>query len=79
MVTVYSKPGCQPCRLVKMRLEKNDVEFEVKDITEDPAALAHVEFLGYKSVPVVQWENAEGTIGGHFGGYAPDKIDDIRI
>jgi glutaredoxin-like protein NrdH len=67
-VTVYSKPACVQCEATKRRLDKLDVAYTVKDITEDDKALDHVLKLGYKQVPVVE------TPTHHWGGYQPDLL-----
>lgn len=53
LVTVYSKPGCQPCRGVIRKLTKAGFPPDVIDITEDREAYDFVVGLGYQSTPVV--------------------------
>lgn len=67
-VVVYSKPGCQPCRLTINALEKAGIAFEKRDVTQDPTALEACEALGYLSAPVV--------VAGedHWSGFRPDRI-----
>lgn len=69
MVTVYSKPGCQPCRLTTQTLDAKGIEFEVKDVTEDPEAEATVRSLGYLGVPVVVVSPTD-----HWQGLRPDRL-----
>ena len=45
MVVVYSKPGCQPCRLTKKVLDDQGTEYVEKDVTADPEALRTVQEL----------------------------------
>lgn len=52
-VTVFSKAGCQPCRMTKIHLKKAGIEFEEVDVTTDPDAVKTLEDLGYQQVPVV--------------------------
>lgn len=73
MVTLYSKPGCQPCRLTKMRLEEYGVEHTVVDITQDAEGYARVEALGYTGVPVVVVDEQN-----HWHGLKPDRIRALK-
>lgn len=74
-VTVYSKPFCGGCEKVKEFLADNGVEFEVKDTSKEPEAKAEVIEMGYMSVPVTKVVTGDNVI--HFGGYEPDKLDEI--
>ncbi|ACH62085.1 redoxin [Mycobacterium phage Myrna] len=77
--TLYSKPNCPGCSLSEKVLTKEGIPFEKVDITVDQDAYKHVtEVLGYSAAPVIQWENSEGTVGGHFSGFDPDKIRAIQ-
>ena len=67
-VTVYSKPSCVQCNATYRALTKKGIDYDVVDVTEDEAALAHVLALGYQQVPVVE------TPSEHWSGYRPDKI-----
>lgn len=69
MVVVYSKPGCQPCRMTKKVLESQGVPFEEKDVTADPEALRTVQALGYLGVPVVV-----ASPENHWQGLDPDRL-----
>lgn len=71
MVTIYSQPGCSPCRRVKSFLERNNVEFNDVDIASDDAARDHVQELGYKQTPVIE---ANGI---HWSGYDPEKLSTL--
>ncbi|MCG7308309.1 glutaredoxin-like protein NrdH [Brachybacterium sp. ACRRE] len=70
-ITVYSKPMCVQCDATKRALAKSGVDFEVVDMAEDAAALAHVKELGYVQAPVV--EAGEDR----WSGFRPDKIKAI--
>ncbi|MFA5592665.1 MAG: glutaredoxin-like protein NrdH [Micavibrio sp.] len=67
-VTVYSKPACVQCNATYRALERAGVPYNVVDLSEDGAALAHVQSLGYRQVPVVV------AGGDHWAGFRPDKI-----
>lgn len=78
-VTLYTKPNCPGCKLSKQILDEEKIPYETKDLTLDPEAYKHVtENLGYSSAPVVQWEGKEGTVGGNFAGFKPDKLREIK-
>lgn len=68
MVTLYSKPGCNPCRLTKRALDSKGIKYVAKDITEDPTALERVRELGYQTVPVIEAGDQ------HWNGYQPDRL-----
>lgn len=72
MVTLYSQPGCQPCRMTARALDARGVDYQVRDVRQDPEALAEVEALGYQSLPVVV---AGDT---HWYGFRPDLIGGLR-
>lgn len=37
-VTLYTQPNCPPCQWVKGYLSDHDVEYTIKDVSEDEAA-----------------------------------------
>lgn len=67
-VTVYTTPSCVQCESTKKLLTRNEVAFDVVDLSEDVAALEMVRGLGYAAAPVV--------IAGekHWSGFRPDMI-----
>lgn len=67
-VIVYTKPQCVQCDATKRALSSSRVEYEARDLTEDPEALKAVKALGYAQAPVV--------VAGedHWSGFRPDKI-----
>ena len=67
-VTVYTKPGCVQCTATFKALDKNGVNYEEVDVTENAEAHDYVMSLGYLQVPVVI------TPTDHFGGFRPDRI-----
>ena len=70
-VTVYSKPSCVQCNATYRALDAKGIDYEILDLSEDPAALEHVKSLGYLQAPVVV------TDEGHWSGFRPDKIDEL--
>ena len=69
MTTVYSRPGCQPCRMSKRVLEQKQIPHRVIDVDTEPGAMAEVLALGYSALPVIV--AADGT---HFSGFQPDRL-----
>ncbi len=72
-VTVWSKPSCQQCRLVKFRLEAAGVEFEERDLTAQDAAkdLEYFRVLGYTSAPITEY--GELVVAG----FQPSQLDQV--
>lgn len=53
-ITIYTKPGCFPCKKTAQKFEEAGITTERVDITETPAALAYItDELGYSQAPVV--------------------------
>lgn len=71
-ITVYSKPSCVQCVATYRALDQRGLDYNVIDLSEDEAALAHVTSLGYRQVPVV--------VAGadHWAGFRPDKIGTLN-
>ena len=78
MVTVYTRPGCQPCMATKRRLDKAGIEYVIADLTADNGHhLDYVKALGHQSAPVVTVQHGD-TLTDHWDGYRPDRIDQIQ-
>jgi len=67
--TVYSMPKCPQCQATYRALDRQGIEYDVVDLTQDAAAFAMVRELGYAKAPVV--------IAGedHWAGFRPDKVN----
>ena len=70
-VTVYSKYDCQPCKLTKAYLERNNIPFQEFNVEDNPSAMTFVKEMGYLQVPVVVSEFD------HWSGLRPDKLEQI--
>lgn len=46
-VTVYTKPSCVQCTATYRALDSKGIDYDVLDLSEDPAALEQVKSLGY--------------------------------
>lgn len=71
MTTVYTKPACIQCEMTKKYMDKNGIEYNTVDITQDQEALDMVLAMGFSSAPVV----ISGDLS--FAGFQPDKINEI--
>lgn len=71
MTTVYTKPSCVQCDMTKKLLDKNGVEYNTIDITQDQDAYDKIVAMGFLAAPVV--------ISGEdsWAGFQPDKINSI--
>lgn len=69
MVTVFTSPSCQPCRISKKILNDLGVEFVERDVSTDLEALEMAKNLGYNSSPVVLLDTGE-----HWQGLDPDRL-----
>lgn len=70
-ITVYTKPSCVQCTATYRALDAKGIEYEVRDLSTDEAALQAVKDLGYLQAPVV----VAGTE--HWSGFRPDKIQQL--
>lgn len=67
-VAVYSRPGCQQCRVTAQQLDRLGIPYDYRDVTQDPLWADTVTALGYQSLPVV-------TAGDmHWSGFRAAKI-----
>ncbi len=67
-VTVYTLPACVQCDSTKRMLQRNQIEFEVVDMSQDPVALEMVKTMGYTAAPVVVAGDE------HWSGFRMDNI-----
>ncbi|SDM20066.1 ribonucleoside-diphosphate reductase class Ib glutaredoxin subunit [Franzmannia pantelleriensis] len=67
-IEIYSKPACVQCTATYRALDKQGLDYEVIDLSQDPSARETVEGLGYRQLPVV--------VAGddHWSGFRPDRI-----
>ncbi|GAB36513.1 glutaredoxin-like protein NrdH [Gordonia otitidis] len=67
-ITVYTKPACVQCNATYKALDKQGIEYEVVDITQDADARDYVMALGYLQAPVVVADEE------HWSGFRLDRI-----
>lgn len=73
-VTVYSKVGCGQCQFTKMFLERHNIDYVEKNVSEDESLVDEVKALGFSSLPVVQIEGEEA-----FSGFQPDRLEKLVV
>lgn len=56
LVTMYWRPGCGFCSMLRSDLDESGLEYERINIWEDPAAAEYVRSVarGYETVPTVK-------------------------
>nr|WP_256429324.1 glutaredoxin-like protein NrdH [Frigoribacterium sp. CFBP 13729] len=69
VITVYSKPDCQQCRMTYLALDAKGLDYQVVDVTESANALEFVKELGYLAAPVIVVSEHD-----HWTGFRPDNI-----
>lgn len=69
MVVVISSPNCFPCRFTKKLLDDLGVEYQERNVADDPEALELAKSLGYTASPVVIAPD-----GSHWSGLQPDRV-----
>jgi glutaredoxin-like protein NrdH len=67
-VTVYTLPACVQCDSTKRMLQRNQVDYNEVDMSQDPVALEMVKTMGYTAAPVVVADEE------HWSGFRMDKI-----
>lgn len=72
MVTVYTKRSCVQCTATFRALDSKGIKYEIKDMSEDPEALALAKELGYLQAPVVIAPSGES-----WSGFRPDLIGQL--
>lgn len=70
MLEIFTQPGCRPCTQNKAFLDKNNVEYIAKDVT-DPQVFEEFSALGYQTVPVLKKGNDIWT------GFNPSKLSEL--
>ena len=70
-VTVYTLPACVQCDSTKRMLQRNQIDYDEVDMSQDPVALEMVKTLGYTAAPVV--------VSGedHCSGFRMDRIQSL--
>nr|WP_296764006.1 glutaredoxin domain-containing protein [Rhodococcus sp. (in: high G+C Gram-positive bacteria)] len=75
-VTVLTKPDCVGCKFTKQEMDKLEIQYLSRDVTQDPEAYALVMQYGYSGLPVVVVEQGENLET--WTGFSPDRIKAIK-
>lgn len=67
-ITVYSQPGCYPCKGTIRTLTNAGVDHTVVDISVDTEAYQAVQAMGYQQTPVVVAGDQ------HWSGHSPTRL-----
>ena len=70
-ITVYTLPACVQCDSTMRMLTKAMVDFEVIDLSTDPAAMERIKELGYTQAPVVEAGNQ------HWSGFRMERLQSL--
>lgn len=73
-VTVYSQPGCMPCKATIRKLNNLGIGYTVTDITADDEAAAHLKAEGWQGTPVVEVTRG-GEVVAAWHGLRPDALN----
>jgi glutaredoxin-like protein NrdH len=60
-VVIYTQEGCGPCTAEKFWLKDNGIEFEERNIRENPAYLDEIVELGASATPATLIEDESGS------------------
>jgi glutaredoxin len=71
-ITVYTRPACPPCKMVKQFLEENNVPFEAKDVEEKAEYEQELLDLGFMKTPIVVVEGQDPIVG-----FDKDRLDEL--
>lgn len=63
MITVYTQPGCRPCKRVLTKLLDAGLPHKVVDVTVDVAGRQYLQQINAKSVPVVAADGYNPIVG----------------
>ena len=70
-IKLFTKPACMQCNATKKALDRAGLDYEVVDISLDPAAREYVLSLGYMQAPVVEVD------GDHWSGFRPERFSSL--
>ncbi len=72
-VTVYTTPNCVQCNMTKRQFDKLGVEYEVVDLSTDPAKLEEFKSKGLIAAPIVTTDIKV------WSGFKPEKIQSLAL
>jgi glutaredoxin-like protein NrdH len=72
-VIVYTNPNCVQCEQTKKFLDRESIDYEVKDLTENKDDLVRFINMGFKSAPIVETEDDI------WSGFRIDKLKTLAV
>lgn len=72
-ITVYSQPGCMPCKATMRKLDTLGVEYTHVDVTESTEAAEHLKAGGWTGTPVVE-VTRDAEVVAAWSGLRPDAL-----
>lgn len=72
IITVYTQPGCMPCRATKRILDAAGAAYTQIDVTENAAAAEQLRAEGHRQMPVVKVTLPDGV--DVWSGHNADKV-----
>lgn len=73
IITVYTQPGCQPCKAVKRQLDGLGLTYRLRDVSVDSEARDELDAQGYNMTPVTRVDRGQDGID-WIAGYSPDRL-----
>lgn len=70
-IIVGTLPGCQPCRMTKLRLNNRGLKFVEVSLRDSDELATIIEAHGYTQAPVV----LNTVTGESWSGYRPERVD----
>ena len=71
MIKLYTKDNCVKCRLTRMKLVEQDIDFEEHSIDHEAGVADMLREQGFQSAPVVITDNDA------WSGFRPNKIEEL--
>lgn len=75
IVTVHTKPECQPCKGTKRKFDQLGIEYTSVELDEASAARFRDEGLG--TAPIVEVDLSDGAVW-RWAGFQPTQIARLR-
>jgi len=72
-ITLYILPSCVQCYATKKYLEKNNLSYDIVDISKNAEAYSFVKSLGYLGAPVLVSGDR------HWSGFKPELISEFLV
>ncbi|WP_311407911.1 glutaredoxin-like protein NrdH [Liquorilactobacillus uvarum] len=68
-LAIFTKNNCIQCKMTKKFLKEHQITFEEHNITKEPQYIDYLQGKGFRSVPVIEKNNAP-----IINGFRPDLL-----